>query len=59
MRPAAAKTDCHECFLVQLGRLNNNKTETRAGKLGSVSISVTRLGDLLDFGQLFKALGHN
>ena len=24
-----------------------------------VSISVTRLGDLLDFGQLFKASGNN
>ena len=24
-----------------------------------VAISVTRLGDLLDFGQLFKAFGNN
>ena len=24
-----------------------------------VSNNVTRLGDILDFGQLFKALGHN
>ena len=25
----------------------------------TISISVTRLGNLLDFGQLFKALGNN
>ena len=28
-------------------------------KLLSVMFSVTRLGDLLDFGQLFKAFGNN
>ena len=29
------------------------------GKQTFVTYSVTRLGDLLDFGQLFKAFGNN
>ena len=33
--------------------------QTRASKLRILRYSVTRLGDILDFGQLFKAFGNN
>ena len=37
---------------------NVSKPDSAVG-LFSIGISVTKLGDLLDFGQLFKAFGNN
>ena len=34
-------------------------THFRAGSVHGMPCSVTRLGDFLDFGQLFKALSNN
>ena len=37
----------------------SEKQSTYVGTAGTVTISVTRLGNLLDFGQLFIAFGNN
>ena len=39
--------------------IDENKYRILSSILHSFAISVTRLGDLLDFGQLFKAFGSN
>ena len=39
--------------------LPDNLAIQQKGTLFCEAISVTRLGDLLDFGQLFKAFGNN
>ena len=47
-----------ESIRYQLGATGHTAVYTLALYVETV-ISVTRLGDLLDFGQLFKAIGNN
>ena len=60
-RPETWRNECSKKFrflficLLQQWRKNVNTRQV----LKTVAISVTRLGDLLDFGQLFKACGNN
>ena len=51
---------CHVCATYYLGDCNQqNSLLLGSIQTSSPSTSVTRLGDILDFGQLFKALGDN
>ena len=48
-----------ETFLQELLKLYGLYTDLVCQNGWSIRISVTRSGDLLDFGQLFKAFGNN
>ena len=46
-------------ILLEMKKKRTNTRERERGKGKRDKIRVTRLGDLLDFGQLFKAFGNN